>query len=91
MSCPILQVCRLYPLFSIFGALAQYERSLTRERVIAGLESAKRRGRRGGKPRAINEETLTAIKQALDNGATKASVCRTFGVKRSTLYDALKR
>ncbi len=34
-------------LFSIFGALAQYERALTRERVVAGLAAAKRRGRRG--------------------------------------------
>lgn len=35
-------------LFSIFGALAQYERALTRERVSAGLAAAKRRGRRAG-------------------------------------------
>ena len=33
-------------LFSIFGALAQYERALTRERILAGLAAAKRRGRR---------------------------------------------
>lgn len=37
-------------LFSIFGALAQYERALTRERVLAGLAAARRRGRRGGRP-----------------------------------------
>jgi DNA invertase Pin-like site-specific DNA recombinase len=37
-------------LFSIFGALAQYERALTRERVMAGLAAARRRGRRGGTP-----------------------------------------
>jgi DNA invertase Pin-like site-specific DNA recombinase len=35
-------------LFSLFGALAQYERALTRERGVAGLAGAKRRGRRGG-------------------------------------------
>jgi DNA invertase Pin-like site-specific DNA recombinase len=33
-------------LFSMFGALAQYERALTRERVMAGLAAAKRRGGR---------------------------------------------
>jgi DNA invertase Pin-like site-specific DNA recombinase len=37
-------------LFHVFGALAQYERALTRERVIAGLAAAKRRGRIGGRP-----------------------------------------
>jgi DNA invertase Pin-like site-specific DNA recombinase len=75
----------------MFGALAQYERALTRERIMAGLEAAKRRGRRGGRPHAINEETLAGIQEALKNGVSKAAVCRTFGVKRSTLYDALAR
>ena len=78
-------------LFSVFGALAQYERALAKERVIAGLQAAKRRGRRGGRPKAIDDEQLDAIKKALDSGLSKASVCRSFGVKRTTLYDALKR
>ena len=58
---------------------------------MAGLEAAKRRGRRGGRPYAIREETLAGILEALTNGASKAAVCRTFGVKRSTLYDTLAR
>ena len=37
-------------LFSVFGALAQYERALARERIMAGLEAARKRGRRGGRP-----------------------------------------
>jgi DNA invertase Pin-like site-specific DNA recombinase len=41
-------------LFSLFGALAQYERALTRERVMAGLAAAKRRGRKGGRPPVID-------------------------------------
>jgi DNA invertase Pin-like site-specific DNA recombinase len=78
-------------LFSVFGALAQYERALAKERIMAGLEAAKRRGKRGGRPIAISEETMDGIREALKNGASKAAVCRTFGVKRSTLYDALAR
>jgi DNA invertase Pin-like site-specific DNA recombinase len=78
-------------LFSVFGALAQYERALTKERIMAGLEAAKRRGKRGGRPITISEETMDGIREALKNGASKAAVCRTFGVKRSTLYDALAR
>jgi DNA invertase Pin-like site-specific DNA recombinase len=78
-------------LFHVFGALAQYERALTKERIMAGLEAAKKRGKRGGRPHAISEETMVAIRQALQDGASKAAVCRTFGVKRSTLYDALAR
>ena len=55
-------------LFSLFGALAQYERALTRERVMAGLTAAKRRGRRGGRPPTINAEMMEQIKTALDGG-----------------------
>ena len=78
-------------LFHVFGALAQFERSLIQERVQAGLAAARRRGRRGGRPVAIDAEKLAAITAALDGGANKAAVCRTFGIKRSTLIDTLAR
>ncbi len=78
-------------LFSLFGALAQYERALTRERVLAGLAAARRRGRRGGRPPTLDAETVEQITRALDGGASKASVCRSFKVARSTLIDTLER
>jgi DNA invertase Pin-like site-specific DNA recombinase len=78
-------------LFHVFGALAQFERSLTQERVRAGLAAARRRGRRGGRPLAIDAEKLAAVVAALEGGATTAAVCRTFGIKRSTLIDSLAR
>jgi DNA invertase Pin-like site-specific DNA recombinase len=78
-------------LFHVFGALAQFERSLTQERVRAGLAAARRRGRRGGRPVAIDAEKMAAVVAALEGGATKAAVCRTFGIKRSTLIDSLAR
>lgn len=78
-------------LFQIFGALAQYERALTRERVQAGLAAARRRGKRGGRPLAIAPEKLEAVIAALDAGASKAAVCRTFHIARSTLLDTLAR
>lgn len=78
-------------LFSLFGALAQYERALTRERVMAGLAAAKRRGRRGGRPPTIDAEMMEQIKAALGGGASKASVCRSFKIPRSTLIGSLER
>jgi DNA invertase Pin-like site-specific DNA recombinase len=78
-------------LFHVFGALAQYERALTRERVIAGLAAAKRRGRVGGRPPAIVGEKLEAVIAALEAGMSKAAVCRNFGVKRTTLIETLVR
>lgn len=78
-------------LFSIFGALAQYERALTRERVNAGLAAAKRRGKLAGRPRALDQEKIDQIIATLEGGASKAAVCRTFSVPRSTLIDTLAR
>jgi DNA invertase Pin-like site-specific DNA recombinase len=78
-------------LFSLFGALAQYERALTRERIMAGLAAARRRGRYGGRPRTIDAEKLDQITAALAGGASKSSISRTFNVPRSTLADTLAR
>jgi DNA invertase Pin-like site-specific DNA recombinase len=78
-------------LFHIFGSLAQFERSLIQERVQAGLAAARRRGRHGGRPASIDPEKLAAVIAALDGGATKAAVCWTFVIKRSTLIDSLAR
>jgi DNA invertase Pin-like site-specific DNA recombinase len=78
-------------LFHVFGALAQYERALTRERVTAGLASARRRGRIGGRPPAITGEKLESIVAALNAGMSKAAVCRTFEVKRTTLIETIAR
>ena len=78
-------------LFHVFGALAQYERALIQERVVAGLAAAKRRGRIGGRPPVIAGEKLEAILAALDDGMSKAAVCRNFGVKRTTLIETLAR
>jgi DNA invertase Pin-like site-specific DNA recombinase len=77
--------------FNIFGSLAQYERALTKERIMAGLDAAKKRGKRGGRPRAISDEKIQAISEAISSGTSKAAVCRTFNVKRTTLYDALRK
>jgi DNA invertase Pin-like site-specific DNA recombinase len=78
-------------LFQVFGALAQYERALVQERVVAGLAAARRRGRVGGRPIAITGEKLDVIIAALDGGMSKAAVCRNFGVKRTTLIETLAR
>jgi DNA invertase Pin-like site-specific DNA recombinase len=78
-------------LFQLFGALAQYERALIQERVKAGISAAKRRGRQSGRPRSLTGERLEAVLAALENGTSKAAICRTFGIPRSTLIDTLAR
>ncbi|MEC5292805.1 MULTISPECIES: recombinase family protein [unclassified Aurantimonas] len=78
-------------LFNLFGTLAEYERALITERVNAGLAAARRRGRKGGRPPTIDAEKIDQILTALEGGVSKASVCRSFQVPRSTLIDMLKR
>ena len=74
-----------------FHLAYDFFRFLKPPRIQAGLAAAKKRGRVGGRPRAIGEEKLQAIVEALDSGRSKAEVCRLFDVKRSTLIDALAR
>jgi DNA invertase Pin-like site-specific DNA recombinase len=78
-------------LFQLFGALAQYERALIQERVKAGISAAKRRGRHSGRPHALDGEKMESVLAALESGTSKATVCRTFNIPRSTLIDSLAR
>lgn len=48
-------------IFHIFGALAEFERSIIRERTVAGLQAARARGRKGGRPKALGEDRMAAV------------------------------
>ena len=77
--------------FHIFGALAEFERSLTRERTHAGLKAARARGRSGGRPKALTEQQLKMAEAMLQtSNTTVKQVAEHFGVARSTLYRLLK-
>jgi len=78
-------------LFHVFGVVAQYERALTREWVVAGLAATRRRGRVGGRPAAISGEKRDAVLAALNGGMSKAALCRNLGVKRTALIETLAR
>lgn len=73
--------------FHIFGALAEFERSIIRERTTAGLSAARARGRRGGRPRSLTEKDLAAAKALLsDPEITVEDVAHRLGVGPATLY-----
>jgi DNA invertase Pin-like site-specific DNA recombinase len=75
----------------LFGALAEFERSLTKERIQAGLAAAKRRGRHGGRPTKLKVDQIEAMKLALDGGASMGQVARAFKVDRETVRRTLAR
>ena len=61
--------------FHLFGALAEFERELIRERTAAGLAAARARGRSGGRPRAMTPEKLAVARQMYDSrGHTLATI-----------------
>lgn len=77
-------------IFHLFGALAQFERELIRERTMAGLAAARARGRKGGRPPKLSAEKLRVAQRLLkDPESTVSEVARTLGVHRSTLHKAL--
>src|SRR5512134_1141019 len=77
--------------FHVFGALAEFERDLIRERTQAGLAAARARGRVSGRRKALDTRKA-AIAQALYNDRTNsvADICRTLRVSRATLYRYLR-
>jgi DNA invertase Pin-like site-specific DNA recombinase len=74
--------------FHIFGALAEFERNLIRERTIAGLDAARARGRFGGRPKLIPGAAKVAMAKKLyaDKANSIAEICRLLGISRATLY-----
>ena len=77
--------------FHIFGALAEFECSLTRERTHAGLKAARARGRNGGRPQALTPHQLTMVRQLLEApDTTMQQVAEHFGIAQSTLYRLLE-
>ena len=74
-------------IFHIFGALAEFERNLIRERTHAGLKAARARGKMGGRPKKLNPEKAK-LAQDLYNEKTRTikQICELVGVSKPTLY-----
>lgn len=77
--------------FRIFGALAGFERDLIRERTQAGRRAARARGRVGGRPKKLDAKQAALAQRLYDDGHTDiATICRTLGISRATLYRSVQ-
>jgi DNA invertase Pin-like site-specific DNA recombinase len=72
--------------FHLFGALAEFEREIIRERTRAGPTAARARPRTGGRPIALTQEKLAVAHTMRANGQSMVEIVRVLGVHRATLY-----
>src|ERR687893_2887428 len=80
-------------IFHIFGALAEFERDIIKERTNAGLTAARVRGRQGGRPRSSlsDEKKLQMARQMHENkNLPVGDICKALGIPRSTFYKYMK-
>jgi DNA invertase Pin-like site-specific DNA recombinase len=76
--------------FHIFGALAKFERNLMEERTQAGLQAARSRGRKGGRPKSLDEKKTDLLYQLYDERKHSIQeICDIMGISKSTLYTYL--
>jgi DNA invertase Pin-like site-specific DNA recombinase len=74
-------------IFHIFGALAEFERNLIRERTQAGLQAARARGRKGGRPKALDaEKRALAVQLYEEKTHSVKQICEMMGISKPTLY-----
>jgi len=79
-------------LYTFISALAEFERRLLSERTKQGIEAARRRGKRIGRPPKLNrDQLLKAARQKARSGKSYAAVAKTYGVEGWTLARALRR
>ncbi len=78
-------------IFHMFSALAEFERDIIHERTQTRLSAARARGRKGGRPKALNSKQI-AMAETLyaDKDNSIADICKILVVKKTTLYKYLK-
>jgi DNA invertase Pin-like site-specific DNA recombinase len=75
-------------IFHLFGALAEFERNLISERTTAGLIAARKRGHRGGRPKALDPaKRQLAVKLYTEKQHTIIEICKLMGISKPTLYN----
>ena len=78
-------------LYSVLGAVAQFERDVLRERTVAGIRAAQARGEHVGRPFVLTASQVREARKMLDRGENASHVARIMRVGRSTLYRATNK
>jgi DNA invertase Pin-like site-specific DNA recombinase len=80
--------------FHVFAALAEFERDIIRERTKAGLEAARARGRKGGRPKGLSQaakqKAILAERLYKEEQLSVKEICEQLSISKSTLYNYLR-
>jgi DNA invertase Pin-like site-specific DNA recombinase len=76
-------------IFSVFGAIGEFERSIIKERVLAGQQRAKANGVKLGRPSKMNDGMKSAVRLLREKGMGIKQICRELGIGVGTCYSVL--
>ena len=77
-------------IFQVFGALAEFERNIIRDRTNAGLAAARARGRSGGRPKKLDEEQRELVTRLYKEGTPIPEILKTVKISKGTLYSYVR-
>jgi len=76
-------------MFGMLAVFAEFERDIIQQRTKAGLESARKRGRIGGRP-AIDEKTKKRVRTLFESGESANDIAKEYGIGRATVYKIIE-
>ncbi len=77
-------------IFHVFAAIAEFEKDIIKERTVAGLNAARARGRKGGRPKKLSDNDVEMIKKLhQDKTIPIKDILSRFNISKSTLYEAI--
>jgi DNA invertase Pin-like site-specific DNA recombinase len=77
--------------FQMMGAFAEFEATLIGNRRQEGIEAARRKGKHIGRPQKLSADDIKSILERQKAGESNTSIAQSYGISRTTLYEALKR
>ena len=72
-------------MFGMLAVFAEFERNIIAERTRSGLEAARKKGKKGGRPK-INDKIKRQVKTLYENGESASDIAKEYGIGRSTVY-----
>jgi len=78
-------------IMQVFGAVAEFERSLLKERQAEGIAKAKEEGKHLGRKQRLTDEQAQEVAGRVAAGEDKTAIARDFGISRATVYNVVAR